>query len=185
MLVPGPLLDLEVPAGTTVLGLARAAQAQNTDATIDWVFLAKDREVRVNKRKFSNTSEIDATKGYVGSIVSTPLTAGQIVLIIKRLKGNDGSAGVLTCTINNKGYALETPDTIANVLKNVVGIDPATVATVEVNWEPARLEDLIGDEDVIDVTFIGDDVAPIIVDGQPFDSDDAGKLAAIDAIMEL
>lgn len=191
MVVPGKLVELSVPEGTTVLGLAQ--KAMEVKPGVNWVALAQDREVRVNKKKFSNNATVDSDKGYVGSIVSTPLDDYDVVLIITKIQGNEG--GVLTCTINDEDYALETPDTIANVLRGLTNINPDDVVSVTVNGdEEANLEDLIGDGDCIEVELSTDDVEDdeddddmpvIVVDGESFEADLEGKLAAIEAILGL
>lgn len=189
MVVPGRLVELDVPAGTTVLGLAEKAKAVKPE--VDWVGLVKNREVRVNKKKFSNSAEIDSAKGYVGSILVTPLAHFDVVLIITQIKGNE--EGVMTCTINGEGYALQTPDTIANVLRDLTDINPDDVVSVTVSGDEANLEDLIGDGDYIEVELKDDyeddedddDSPVIVVDGESFEADLEGKLAAIEAILQL
>lgn len=192
MVVPGKMARVDVLEGATVVALAD--KAKTASPGIDWLGLAKDREVRVNKKKFSNVAEVDATKGYAGSILSTPLNDGDVVLIITKIKGNDGTTGVLTCTINDEEYALETPDTIANVLKDVAKINLDDVVSVEVNGDEANLQDLVGDEDYIVVALKSDEVEAndddddepvIIVNGVTFCSNAEGKLEAIQAIIEL
>lgn len=185
--VPGPVIEVSVPAGATVVDVAQEATKVKPD--INFVRLVHEREVRVNKRKFSNVADVDEAAGYAGSILSTPLDEGDVIAIVIKIQGNYGSNGLLTCIINGQEYALETPDTIANVLKNVLHIDPATVASVTVDGDEANLEDWVGDEDDIEVEFEGedeDDDDPVItVCGENFKPDDAGKLAAIQAILEL
>ncbi len=189
MVVPGKIVELEVPAGTTVLGLAE--KASQVKPEVDWVGLAQNREVRVNKRKFSNNAEVDTAKGYVGSILVTPLADFDVVLIITKIQGNE--EGVITCTINGEGYSLETPDTIANILRSLTDINPDDVVSVTVNGEEANLEDLIGEGDYIEVELKDDsdddedddNQSVIVVDGESFEADPDGKLAAIEAILQL
>lgn len=189
MVVPGRMTRVDLPGGATVVDLADKAKTILPD--VDWPSLTREREVRVNKKKFSNVAEVDATKGYAGSILSTPLNDGDVVLIITKIKGNDGTTGVLTCTINDEEYALETPDTIANILKDVANINLDDVVSVEVNGEEANLQDLVGDEDYIVISFKSEEVEdeddePVItVNGVTFCSDAEGKLEAIQAIIEL
>ncbi|MDO8669364.1 MAG: hypothetical protein Q7K65_03670 [Candidatus Buchananbacteria bacterium] len=184
MVVPGPILDVTVPDGGTVMDVA--VKAEEIKPEVEWVALTGGREVRVNKKMFSNVAEIDPDKGYVGSIKTTPLCNGDVILIITKIKGNDGS-GVLTCTVNGQDYALETPDTIANILRDVVGIDPDSVISVTVDEEDANLQDLVGNGDEIDVELSTDqdELLAILVNGIAFPVDEAGKLAAIAEILAL
>lgn len=185
MIVPGKIINVEVSTGATVMDVA--LKAADSDASVDWVGLARDREVRVNKKKYSNVGEVDETQGYAGSIVTTPLNGGDVVLVITKIQGNE--AGALTCMINDDQYALETPDTIANVLRDVVGKDPAKVTGVAVDGDEANLQDLVGDGDYIEVEFSDDEPdeeEPVImIDGVAYAVSDIGKLAAIEAILSL
>ncbi len=152
MVVPGRFATVEYQGGMTVLGAARAAAQQYPD--VKWEALAMDREVRVQNRKYSNTGDIP--EGYFGSVQTTPLEDGQIILILIKIKGNAGEA-CLTCTVNGDEYALETPDDVGNVLRNVVGYDLDEVKTVYINGEASPLDQLVGNGDNITVEFVGDE----------------------------
>ena len=185
MVVPGKIIYIEVADGATVMEVAR--QAASFNGSINGSELVRDREVRVNKKKFSNIEAVDKADGYVGSVVTTPLEDGDIILVLKQIKGNEG--GALECVIDGQDYALATPDTIANILRDVVGKNPNDVISVKVNGDFAHLEDLVGDGDDIEVYFStdapADDKPEIEVDGVKYPLTAEGKLAAIVAILDL
>lgn len=158
MVVPGKIASVEFHAGMTVLGAAEAAAQQCPD--VDWKGLALDREVRVQNRKYSNTD--GAPEGYFGSVQTTALEDGQVILILTKIKGNAGEA-CLTCTVNGQAYALESPDQIGNVLRDVVDYDLEEVASVCVNGEVSPLDQLVGNGDEITVKFIYREEPPVEV----------------------
>lgn len=186
MIVPGVCKDVVVPDGSNVLTAAAAARVLATD--IDWVELAKAREVRVNGKKFSNTESVDESQGFFGSITSTPLETGQVVMIVTKVKGN--GLCVLVCTVNGEQYSLETPDKLCNILASPVGMDVDNVASITVNGEVAHLEDMVGNGDDIQVSFVQEagqivqeGEALIVVNGVGFNIDE--KDEAMKAILDL
>lgn len=151
MVVPGKIARVELVAGMTVLGACEAAERQI--AGVDWVALAKGREVRVQNRRFSNMAE--TAVGYAGSIQTTPLNDGDVVLILTKIKGNASAPGegVLICSIDGVEYALETPERIDIVLAQVAGYDMTDVRAVFVNDEESPLDQLVGSGDQLEVAF--------------------------------
>lgn len=145
MIVPGKIARVDLASGTVLDACASASQ-QYPD--IDWVGLAKDREVRVQNRKYSNTDEVG--EGYFGSISITPLNDGEVVLILTKIKGNEA---VLTCWIDGSEYALETPAPASTVLAEAAGINPEDVAYILINGEEAELSRLVGGEDRVEVVY--------------------------------
>jgi hypothetical protein len=71
---------------------------------------------------------------------------------LTKIKGNVGEA-VLTCRVNGEEYALETPDTVANVLTNVVGYDLSEIERVIINDDYAHFNQLVGAGDCVQVIF--------------------------------
>lgn len=154
MVVPGKIARVELTAGMTVLDACEAAGRQIPG--VDWVGLAKNREVRVQNRKFSNTAEVLA--GCHGSISATTLNDGEVILILTKIKGNVAPGlGVLTVTIDGQEYALETPEQLSVVLANVAGYDLRQVRAVFINGEGSPLDQLVGSGDFVVVKFYGDD----------------------------
>lgn len=151
MVVPGRIARVSLEQVTVVTVLDACAAAAVQIPTVDWSGLAKDREVRVQNRKFSNTEEIP--EGYTGSIFLTPLNEGDVVLILTKIKGNAVGEGALTCQINGEEYALETPVEASKVLAEVVGIDLNMVVNILINDESAELSQLVGDGDKVQVFF--------------------------------
>lgn len=151
MVVPGKIARVEFVAGMTVLDACEAARRQIPG--VDWTALAKDREVRVQNRKFGNTAEVPA--GYFGSIQTTPLKDGEVILILTKIKGNAPAPGegVLTCVINGVEYALETAERIDVVLAQVVGYDLSSVRAVYINGEDSPFDQLVGAGDEVEVHF--------------------------------
>lgn len=150
MVVPGKIVRVELVLGMTVL--AACEQAERQMPGVNWVALAKEREVRVQNRKFSNTE--DVVEGTFGSISRTHLNDGEVVLILTKIKGNAPGLGVLICTVDGAEFALETPDTIANVLANVAGYDLSQVRAVYVNGDESPFDQLVGSGDEITVEFV-------------------------------
>ena len=70
---------IDIPENSTVINACEIAHQQNPD--IDWIHLAKNKRVRVNYRDYSNA---ETENGYYGSILTTPLSAGDIVLIFNK-----------------------------------------------------------------------------------------------------
>lgn len=156
MIVPGKIARVELlVSGMTVLDACEAARRQI--AGVDWVALANDREVRVQNRKFSNTAEVVA--GTFGSISTTPLHDGDVVLILTKIKGNAPAPGlgVLTVTIDGQEYALETPEQLGVVLANVAGYDITEIETMLVNGEESPFDQLVGAGDEVEIYFYGED----------------------------
>lgn len=150
MVVPGKITKVTVPNGSTVLNVCEAAAQQIPG--VDWVGLAKDREVRVQNRKFSNSEEIK--EGTFGSISRTPLNDGDVVLILTKIKGNtDVGDGVLSCTINGEMYALESPEQVGKVLETVLGMDLSKVQSILINGAEAAANQLVGSDDDIKVVM--------------------------------
>ncbi len=149
MLVPGAICSLELPEGSTVLDAAQAAETAKPLASgQSWTELVKDREVRVQNRKFSNVEEVP--EGYFGSINTTPLEDGQVVLILTKIKGNDA---VITCYIDGKEFALETPVQAQMAMAEAAGIDLDDVDFIRINGEEAELDRLVGSGDRIEVIY--------------------------------
>jgi molybdopterin converting factor small subunit len=160
MVVPGKIAKVQVSEGSTVLAACEAAAKQIPG--VDWVNLAKDREVRVQNRKFSNCAE--AKDGTFGSITNTPLNNGDVILVLTKIKGNtEPGYGALTCTINGEGYALETPEQIGKVLKDVVGINMDKIQSIMINGIEADSTQLIGSDDDIQVMMIPETQTPITI----------------------
>lgn len=148
MIVPGPIANVEIPVGRTVL---QACEKANEITSHDFVGLAGQKEVRVQNRKFSSTTKIP--EGYSGSICSTPLNDGDVILIIQKIEGNDGvGIGALTCKVNDDEYALETPGEAQDILPTL-GFSLENVSSFKINGETALLNQLIGLGDVVSITY--------------------------------
>lgn len=153
MVVPGKIARIDLVSGMTVLNACE--QAERILPGIGWVELAKDREVRVQNRKYSNSAEIP--EGYFGTIAGTPLNDGEVVLILTKIKGNGlldrfrVAPAVLTCTINGQEFALETPVEARLVLTEVAGFDLGEVDYILINGAPADPMQLVGNGDVLEV----------------------------------
>lgn len=148
MVVPGKIARVEIPAGATVLAVCE--QAEHQMPGVGWVTLATGREVRVQNRTFSNIEKVGE---YAGSIHTTPLNDGEVILILTKIKGNAPGEAVLTCSVDGVEFALETPDKIGNVLVNVAGYDLSKVKAVRVDGELSPLDQLVGGGDEIEVEF--------------------------------
>lgn len=146
MVVPGKVVSVVLDYGATVLDACEVAARVHED--IDWVQLAKSREVRVQNKKYSNKQEIP--DDYYGNIMETALNDLEVVLILTKIAGNVG-LGVLTCNINGQEYSLETPDTLKNVLRDVVGMNTSNVQRVIVNGSESPISQLVGNGDTITV----------------------------------
>jgi ribosomal 50S subunit-recycling heat shock protein len=149
MVVPGKICRVELSAGMTVLMACEQAERQMPG--VGWLELAKDREVRVQNRKFSNTTEIP--DGYFGTISGTALNDGEVVLILTKIKGNDPGLGVLTCVVNGVEFALETPVEARVVLAQVAGYGLDKIGRILINGDEADLSQLVGDGDTIVTNF--------------------------------
>lgn len=145
MVVPGKIARIILTTGMTVLGACEQAERQVPG--VGWVELARDREVRVQNRKFSNTDE--TVEGTYGSIQNTALNDGDVVLILTKIKGN--SDAVLICSIDGAEYALETPVEARVALVEAAGINLADVDHIRINGKDAELSRLIGNGDRIEV----------------------------------
>lgn len=156
MVVPGKIARVGLTAGMTVLDACEVAERQVPG--VGWVALAQGREVRVQNRRFSNTAEV--TAGCAGSISTTPLNDGDVVLILTKIKGNEPAPGegVLTCTIDGAEYALETPEQLSVVLANVAGYDLRQVRAVFINGEESPLDQLVGAGDEVEVHIYGEEL---------------------------
>lgn len=149
MVVPGKIARVSLVSNMTVL--AACEQAERQIPGVGWAELAKGREVRVQNRKYSNSTEIP--EGYFGTIGGTALNDGEVVLILTKIKGNTPGEAVLTCIVDGAEFALETPDELANVLSNVAGYDLSQVKVVYVNGDESPLDQLVGAGDDISVEF--------------------------------
>jgi len=150
MVVPGKIARVELVVGMTVL--MACEQAERQIPGVNWVELAKSREVRVQNRKFSNTDEV--VSGTFGSISRTPLNDGEVVLILSKIKGNEPGLGALTCMIDGQEFALETPGEIGQILSDVAGYDLSQIRAIFVNGEESPFDQLIGNGDNITVEFV-------------------------------
>lgn len=154
MVVPGKIARVELTSCMTVLDACMAAERMIPG--VGWVELARDREVRVQNRKFSNTDQVP--EGYFGTIGGTPLNDGEVVLILTKIKGNVVGEAVLTCIVDGIEYALETPDAIANILANVAGHNLDEVKAIYINGEESPFDQLVGAGDEIEVEFYESEV---------------------------
>jgi hypothetical protein len=146
MLVPGKIVSLSLEDGATVMDAARAAVAQKPEC--EWVELAKAREVRVQNKKYANTTEV--TAGTFGSIHSTPLKDGEVILVLTKIQGNDA---VLSCTVDGEEFALESPVQVDTLLTSVVGVDLIAVEKIYLNGEEVELSRLVSRGDSISVEY--------------------------------
>jgi len=153
MVAPGKLHTVQVPKDSTVLQVC-GILAQN-EPDVQFVQLARDREVRVQNQKFSNVDGFDKDKGYVGSIETTPLQNGQVVLIMTKIKGNGD--GVFLVTINDEQYGLDAVQSIGETLSELLNVDTNVVDELTVNGRDADLDDLVGANDNIRFTLLDDD----------------------------
>lgn len=150
MVVPGKVATVYLSEKATVMDVAKQAAKQKPE--VPWLDLirvggSKEREVRVQNKKFSNTPEVP--EGYAGSVHTTPLENGNVVLILTKIQGNETGVAVLTCYVNEQEYALETPVEARKVLSEVAGIDPVKIKAITVNGKKAELSQLVGDGDYI------------------------------------
>lgn len=157
MVVPGRVVTVKVLQKSTVFEVCTAAGKEIP--AVDWAGLAESREVRVQGLKFSNSEggEWNKEDGEHGSIYTTPLEDGNVVLIITKIEGNGPETKfVLTCTINGQDYALATPIPIGEVLEDVAEIDLSKVAKVLVNGVKTDPNRLVADGDVITTVAFGE-----------------------------
>lgn len=154
MVVPGRVATVDLPEKATVVDAAKkAAEVMPNVPWLDLITVAggKEREVRVQNKKFSNTS--DVPEGYAGSVQTTPLEDGNVVLILTKIQGNETGIAVLTCYVNGEEYALETPVQVGKVLSEVAGIDLGKVKTITINGDAAQADQLVGDGDNVEIEF--------------------------------
>jgi hypothetical protein len=205
MIVPGKTFDLNVPEGSTVVGVCSKIPPQNPP--IDAVDLAKGRQVRVSGQVFSNNKSFDP-KEFGGSIFETPLSEGAQIMILTKITGNGNPIEILKITINGEGYNLDRPMIVGEVLRELRGVsDLDRVSEATINGLPTdrygavkdgdqivyRLEDapsvaVIPETSCSDsssaVTSDGDDdeeTFEVELDGEWYDS----KLEAIRAIIDM
>ena len=147
--VPGRICRVSVPDNSTVLDIAAAAAREVPE--VQWVLLAKDRQVRVSGKLFSNTSTIDEVAGYRGSVQTTPIAPGEDVLILKKIKGNDGFA--LVCFINGVEYGLATPDEVGKVIAEVTDIPRDRISKILMNGVEVHETQLVSDGCLVQVVL--------------------------------
>jgi len=163
MLVPGKIVTVEVPEGSTVLDACTAA-SQNTETKLSgdkqWDEYAKKRQVRVQNKKYSNVKEINEKDGYCGSIWTTPLKDGYVVLILTKIEGNE-SGGVKMFTIDGDEYALDDEEyCYGDYLADVLDVDVDTIDYIVVNGEKQEdLDCIIKAGDVAEVHYDKDTAA--------------------------
>jgi hypothetical protein len=169
MIVPGKIAKIPYVEGMTVLEAAKAAAEANPGSRVDWVGLVQAREVRVQRKKFSNTRDIPA--GYVGTIFTTPVLPGYVIQVITKIAGNSNAKGltVLVVSVDEEDFCSEAPSTLEQFLLDagILGKPLPTccdacrsraleanrealrAVVVIVNGEPADLDDLVAMEDEI------------------------------------
>ncbi len=163
MVAPGKLHTVQVPKDSTVLQVCEILSQQ--EPGVQFVQLAREREVRVQNQKFSNVDGFDKDKGYVGSIETTPLQNGQVVLIMTKIKGNGDS--VFMVTINDEQYGLDAVQPIGEALSELLNVDIDVIDELTVNGRDADLEDLVRANDNIRYTLLDEGPDPDESDSAP------------------
>lgn len=157
MVVPGKIAKVEIVDGGTVLDACHQAEEQIPG--VGWEGLAKDREVRVQNQKFSNTE--DMSDGFYGNIYTTALSDGDVILILTKIKGN---GAVITCWVDGAEFALETPVETKTVLAEAAGINLADVESIRINNEEVELSRLVAEGDEISVVYRQSKIETMAVD---------------------
>lgn len=147
MIAPGKSYSwTELPSGLTVLGLAEHANNNNFDNNVNFVEIVSNLGIRVNNRPFSSNESVGDDQA--GSILSTTLNDGDVIIAMGKIKGNNNRCPLLTCTVNDQEYCSDSPIEVGNMLTEIVGMSLDGI-TIKINGEDAQPNQWLCPGDVV------------------------------------